>query len=342
MNHFRDTKAGKFYVDRNFRPEQRPGDVVPFLRFAHRCGGAADLWSPGALSAGELVERAGLFWVTEERAISMPSRRSPSEDKVIYGYKALVRTDTEAVMSVEKSTYSVAQNEWVVDAVMTLAERWNKAASMVGAVGFGRMSERTLYAVRLQGDDREALCLLAHNTHGGEGAVRFQLVHADRPSGAVLTPNSIYAARTVPHVGNIEEHLEAFATYSTFIADYVSDVTPLLDGLYERPWTPGRTENMIRELWGRAPDLQPKTPDGTLREPSEEAFRHPGRNLMSSLEDCTDAGNAFRILCSYLDNESEACERGDYTKDRDERLAVGAGTKMKQRAWSWILANTDE
>jgi hypothetical protein len=44
-----------------------------------------------------------------------------------------------------------------------------------------------------------------------------------------------------------------------------------------------------------------------------------------------NAGTAFQLLCRYLDNESEARERRDFTKDRDERLALGAGLRHKQR-----------
>jgi hypothetical protein len=53
----------------------------------------------------------------------------------------------------------------------------------------------------------------------------------------------------------------------------------------------------------------------------------------------SDAASAYTAVCDWIDNKSEACERGDFTKDRDERLALGAGNKYKQRAWRWIVDN---
>lgn len=58
------------------------------------------------------------------------------------------------------------------------------------------------------------------------------------------------------------------------------------------------------------------------------------------MRDIDDAANAYRAVCDWIDNRSEACERGDFTKDRDERLALGAGNKYKRDAWRWIVDNT--
>lgn len=54
------------------------------------------------------------------------------------------------------------------------------------------------------------------------------------------------------------------------------------------------------------------------------------------LQDVDNAADAYRRLCSYVDHQSEARERGDLTEDRDEWLALGAGWHFKQRIWRWI------
>lgn len=72
-------------------------------------------------------------------------------------------------------------------------------------------------------------------------------------------------------------------------------------------------------------------------EPSGDVKRHPAAHLSPDLDRSESAFRAFTRLCAFLDNESEACDRGDFTKDRDERLALGAGTKLKQKAWRWLV-----
>ena len=68
----------------------------------------------------------------------------------------------------------------------------------------------------------------------------------------------------------------------------------------------------LPEFWG-----EPKSPvvvDGRELRPAESWPRHPKDHLRHSLADVTDAANAYRRLCYYLVNESEACERGDLTQ----------------------------
>lgn len=66
---------------------------------------------------------------------------------------------------------------------------------------------------------------------------------------------------------------------------------------------------------------------------------HPDGHLTHALSGCSDPALAYRRVCAYLDNQSEARERGDFIKDRNERLAVGAGLRHKQQAWRWIAGN---
>lgn len=126
----------------------------------------------------------------------------------------------------------------------------------------------------------------------------------------------------------------------TFIEKYFSETRPLWQKLSERLWTPRHTSTLIKELWGDTPPLTRVAPSGQEISTGEEHARHPGHHLTHAMKPICDAASAYVAICDWIDNKSEACERGDFTKDRDERLALGAGNKYKQRAWRWIVDNT--
>lgn len=122
-------------------------------------------------------------------------RRDEWEANPVPGYKALVRPDTEQVMSVVTTSYSVAENEWVALALQQFCSRLGEQKPIIAAASFGRDAERTMFAGRVSANEEEALCVLAYNTHGGEGAVCFQLVEVHRhqrttSSSTPLTPLS--------------------------------------------------------------------------------------------------------------------------------------------------------
>ncbi|WP_170165773.1 DUF932 domain-containing protein [Terracoccus luteus] len=256
------------------------------------------------------------------------------------GYNALVRPDSDQVMSIVTTAYVPADNDEVADAAVSMAHRIDPQARLVAAASFGRTNERTLFVIRVTRDENEALCLLAYNSHGGEGAVRFQVVEASRSMCTIFVTSSTNSASAVPHVGKVRESLKRAGKHSSLLERYLSEVPPLWGRLADTLWSPRHTRALIQELWGETPTLRPKTSEGRDLEPNESVFRHPGNVLPSRMDRCDDAANAFRLLCDFIDNESDACERGDFTKDRDERLALGAGNKLKQRAWRWIIDNT--
>ncbi len=347
MYHFRDSRPGLFYLnnDRYERPPDTSSKMPPFLRFASKYGVGLNLWQGDGTSAQALVSGAGLDWPVMRRRVVVPTGPGISQDTEANHYKALVRPDTEQVMSVVTSAYSVAENQWVAAATEHFASRAERRPSMIAAVGFGRTGERTMFAARVMGDDTAALCLLAYNTHGGEGAVKFQLVEVDRPLGVTCVLDSPYATLSFPHVGDLKERLERRSrprnpNTETFIERYLTATQPLWKRLEDTLWTPRHTSALIRELWGETPDPKVGSPDGQVQAIDDVKARHPGHHLPSQMRGLTDAANAYRAICDWIDNRSEACERGDFTKDRDERLALGAGNKYKRDAWRWILNNT--
>lgn len=324
--HYRDAQGGDFYLDRSRPGRPSPGGDLPLIRFVGKHGAARDLWSGSGADEWTLLRKAGLDWPVQRREVLTPSR---GHTVPVPGYDALVRPDSETVMSVVTSAYRVAENESVARAALTVARRFDSKAVLVAAAGFGRTRERTLFVVRVRETESTTLILLAHNTHGGEGAVRFQLLEADRDVSAILAPESRHATLSIPHVGDVEERLKDLR-FRSMVEDYVTETGAAWKRLREALWTPRHTRSLLHELW-------PEPPSTAL---FERASRHPGRHLTALLADCSDPSEAYRLVCAYLDNDSEACERGDFTKDRDERLALGAGLRLKQRAWRWMIANT--
>jgi hypothetical protein len=151
-----------------------------------------------------------------------------------------------------------------------------------------------------------------------------------------LTPPVTWASDEIPHVGRMADRLQLLRE-GPMIERFLEDFATPRERLGEEKWSPDRTQGLLHELWGGRPNGDPRTSDGRALEADDQVIRHPASHLGPDLDQCTTAFEVFRRICSFLDNESEACERGDFTKDRDERLAVGAGTKLKHRAWRWLV-----
>lgn len=344
MDHFRDSRPGRFYAhDDSFdAPLPPPNETPAFLRFARRSGVAVDLWRDTGLPVGTAIEFARLDWPVIRREVVVPSGpglREPSEAR---HYKALVRPDTAEVMSVVTNLYSVAENEWVATATEHFAGCVEQGPSLLGAVGFGRCGERTMFAARVLGGEDRAVCLLSYNTHGGEGAVKFQVVEVERLAGVTCVLDSPHATLSLPHVGDLRDRLERKSqpwnrNTETFVQRYLAETQPLWKHLEDTMWTRRHTTALVRELWGDTPDEKVASPDGRIEVSDRINARHPGHHLPDLMARITEAASAYRAVCDWIDNRSEACERGDFTKDRDERLALGAGNKYKRNAWRWIL-----
>jgi hypothetical protein len=334
MPHYRDTKGGEFLVASEDDRGSGPRGVPPFLRFCREWGAVGDLVSEPRCDPRQLLGAAALDWRVDHRPVLT---RLGLEVSPVSGYEALVRPDREQVMAIVSSAYRVAENVEFAQAVLGLAARHDPGAALVGAASFGRHGERTLFACRVtQLSRHEVLVLLAHNRHGGEGAARVQLVIADLAAEGVLTPPATRASYEIPHVGRMRDRLESLHD-SSMIDDFLREISEPRTLLEKAGWSRSRTQRLLHELWGDPSDDESRSRDGTPRELSDRARRHPAGHLSPDLDGCSTAFDAFRRVCSFLDNESEACERGDFTKDRDERLALGAGTKLKQKAWLWLV-----
>lgn len=342
MYHFRDARPGLFYRHERYdHIPAYPDETPPFLRFAATRGVALRLWDGEGATADELLPAAGLAWSVRCREVIVPVGPGMSVERQASHYRALVRPDNEQIMSVVTSHYSVAENDWVATAAESLARRANGMPSLISAVGFGREGERTMFAARIAGGSEQATCLLAFNTHGGEGSVRFQIVEADRRTGTTYVLDDPNATASFPHVGDVRDrlrHAPRLRHLGTFVERYLSETPPVWNQLADRLWTSRHTSALIRELWGEATNPTIQKPNG-VEAYDAVAARHPGHHLPAHLDGISDAANAYRALCNWIDHHSEACERGDYTKDRTERLALGAGNRYKRNAWRWITAN---
>lgn len=147
----------------------------------------------------------GLHWTVQTRKDLVPTGRDDRQTVSAPGYRALVRPDTGQVMSIVSTTYRVAENEWVVRALERLCGRPGEREPVIAVAGYGRDGERTVFAGRVAESRDRAVRLLAYNTHGGEGAVRFQLVEVGRQERATFVLDSAHAAFSIPHVGDVED-----------------------------------------------------------------------------------------------------------------------------------------
>lgn len=334
MPHYRDAKRGDFLIAPEDERGFGPRGVPPFLRFCREWGAVGDLVSEPRCDPQQLLGAAALDWRVDHRPALTDLRWGVSP---VSGYEALVRPDREQVMAIVSSAYRVAENDELARAVLDLAARHDRHAALVGAASFGRRGERTLFACRVtQLSRNEVLVLLAHNRHGGEGAARVQLVIADLAADAVLTPPAIWASYEIAHIGRMCDRLDSLRD-SSMVDDFLREIAEPRTLLEKAGWSRSRTQRLLHELWGDPSDDELRSRHGALLEPSDRARRHPAGYLSPDLDRSGTAFDAFRRICSFLDNESEACERGDFTKDRDERLALGAGTKLKQKAWRWLV-----
>ena len=264
MLHYRDAKAGKFHLNHEDWLPPSPDPDPPFLRFARKQGVGVNLWTGEGREAVDLLRDAGLNWPVHRREVLVPARRPQDDELSLFTseraglaeareYRALVRPDTEEIMSVVTTAYGVAENRWVALAAERFASRLKVEQPLFGAVSFGRNKERTLFLARLRGDEEEALCLLAYNSHGGEGAVKFQIVEANRQTGTVYVLDTRHATYSVPHVGDMEERLLGASDSKhdeTFIERYVAETEPLWRRLQDTNWSPRRTKALIQDLWG--------------------------------------------------------------------------------------------
>lgn len=348
MLHFRDSRPGLFFKEDDGRnPLPAPQENPPFLRFAAKHGVALDLWSKETAPAKDLLVAANLDWRAHRREVIVPAGPGLIEDTNAHHYRSLVRPDTGQVMSVVTDHYADADNLVVAEALEQHARRISHGESLIAAAGFGRDGERTFFASRITSDSHHAVCLLAYNTHGGDGAVRFQVVEVDRSHRVTYVIDSTHATKSWSHTGDINGRLDLDSRRSrseSFVERYLAETTPLWEQLRHTLWTPGHTNELVHHLWGQTPEAPP-TPvsprfDRQGRATIPEAARHPGHHLPDRMDRATDAAGAFRAVCDWIDNHSEACERGDFTPDRDERLALGAGNAYKRRAWRWIVHNT--
>jgi hypothetical protein len=338
--HFREARDGRFYLDEH--PRGYRGDETAVVRFMAARGFADPDWKKPSelLPPDEVLRRGRLWWLVEEAEIETVESLVYSSQRVPR-YRALVHPPTGQVMDVVQTSYHVAQNMWVATTALTLARGFSRDATLVGAASFGRNDQKTVFAVRVSGDEARTLLLVALNTHGGEGAVRFTLQYVTHAGGTVLVPVPDQAVRTVPHRDRVEERLDQLAGHG-LVADYVKASDEALRKLSDALWSPRHTTAVINAFW----PLRPPRPKRAEPRPEllfdEDAPppRHPGSYLTTKLAGCTDAASAYEMLCHYLDTQSNACRAGDFTPDRDERLVSGAVWEIKNRVWDWVVANT--
>ncbi len=235
-------------------------------------------------------------------------------------------------MSVVSISYTAVDNQFVAETSLALARQYDRNARLVGATALGREGVDSLFVTLVTQWSPTDLYMLSHNTHGGEGALQFRLVEVDRRSGAVLCAPSRHRVLKESHSGNVVKRLDAKLRIDAgqqWIENYVNDSGPDLAELEARFL-------MVRDAAPFVDHLWPQSEESIWVERGQAL--HPRTHLLESeLGHQPDGLTALTLVCSFIDRLSEAREAGDVTRDRDERLARGAGDKLKQRAWRGLL-----
>ncbi len=339
MAHFRDSRPGLFLLDRDYGRDFWLTSGAAFQRFAGSYGFAVgDLWRDSA-STTEALDRARLDWRVRELPLHVSFGRH-LDGSPLTGWRGLARPDRPDVMAVETSYYSVADNRDLLSAALEHCERVAPSYP-VAVVSYGHRGEQIFFALRIELPD-EPLFLLIRNSHGGSGAVRFRFVHLD-PSGAVVLYAEPEATHAIPHVGKMrEEKLPTFARHSPALRRYVEDAIPRIDQAKTLYWSPQRSRGIVDTLWPPPPPYDDApVGDMTISPVDRNAKARTTRaHVRALLDSAQSADEAFRVLCRYIDFDSDAADKGDMTPDRGQRLTHGAGSMIKTRAWEWIRRNT--
>ncbi|MGB7448010.1 MAG: hypothetical protein WA892_02665 [Ornithinimicrobium sp.] len=331
---------GNFYL---VPVEDRQAPSVPPIFEYARLHGA---WEehPGGSDAdpSALVQDAGLNWHVTRHPVYTSSSDTLTGlgDVLAQGYKALVREDTGTVLGVVTSDYAPIQNQAAARTVTLLAQRAARSWGLEGdheprlaaAAPYGRDRSRGVYVVDL-GLSGGRSFLIARNGHGDGSAFAIDYVEID--DAGTVVPIDAPGAGSVKiregHLGRIRDRL-ARRSSSVFAEGWGERlVNVLVDWAYTEDWPASRRthEALVAHLWPGDQSTNPR-PYG--------AAVHPREHLLVALEGAGTLGLAYRTICHYIDHDSEARERGDATKDRLERLAAGAGTRIKERALAWLTS----
>src|SRR4051794_35082504 len=219
-------------------------------------------------------------------------------------------------MSVETSHYSVANNRDVLKAALQHCQRVAPVA-VVAATSYGAHDERVFLALRIEWNV-EPLYMLIRNSHGGDGALRFELVHLD-DTGALVVYGEPAATHSIPHVGKMrDEKLPSFAQHSPFLRIYIEEAMPVIHQVRDTFWSPQRASALVDHLWTPPPPYDP-TPGGDHQISPPDMFameRTTRAHLLDRLTGVQTADEAFREVCRFVDFNSDATDKGDMTRDR--------------------------
>ncbi len=326
-------RDGWFFLD----PRLPPHEVG--RSYLERAFGGS-LWADPQypLDPGTCLADAGLEWRVLRWQVHASETVVPQETCHAPRYRALVRSDTREVMAVVSSSYSHVEHLSVVDTALSLARAHDPDAWLLGARALGQTgSELGTCVVVARYRQREAMCIVATNSHGGEGAVRFRVVGVDRTTASVTATGGADDHMREGHQGDLRGRLEKLPHTERgreWVQDYINAYASDEHYMTSRLITRASCVEVVDALWPQA-EGEVMGPEGRLLHPREHLL--DGR--LARLESCWDV---YTQLCAYLDHESEARERGDATKDRLERLVRGAGEALKCRAAALVLRNSYE
>jgi hypothetical protein len=141
---------------------------------------------------------------------------------------------------------------------------------------------------------------------------------------------------TERHQGDLKDRLTRFTSPDERVPEWIDGyLHAFVDErvrLLATECREGEFLKLIAALWPQE--------DEYVWAPGSLRLEHPSKHFMERDWE-RSRWDAYVDVCEFIDHYSEARPKNDSTRERDERLVKGAGDKLKQMAWSFLLERAD-
>ena len=282
----------------------------------------------GLLTSQAALEAAHLDWRVERRSVYV---HADGRDAEVGGYKAIVRDDTGAVLSVMKDTYHPIQNREAFEFFDAVVGEGQAVYDTAGALHGGKrvwIMARLPKALFIEGDELERNILLS-TSHDGSSTMKMMQVTTRVVCQNTLTIALGSASNTVSilHRGNYKDRVAEAQRALKVSYGYFDQLGELIKSLAKAPF--GATD-MRRFTEALLPiDEGEKSPrTEKARGQIDDLFRRGKGNRGKTKWD------ALNAVTEYVDHVRTYGKTKDGDKDetRFASTLFGSGARMKERA----------
>ena len=286
-------------------------------------------------TAAEAIKAAGLDW----KVVMQDIRRG---DKPVDGYKAVVREDTDAVLSVMKDSYTPIQNQAAFEGIDKLVGSKQAIYHTAGALGKG---EKVWMMAKLPGDvvvkgtdgDKIEKFLLLSNSHDGSQALRIFFTPV-----RVVCQNTLNAALgkagregvAIRHTVNAESRFEEARKILGISLKFYDDFEARVNRFREVKMNAKLLEAYINEVMPVKEDAKRKTRALNNRGEIERLFTEgKGQDIAGVKGTLWAALNSVTEFASYYKG-TRGSNDDERKSNRLESVWFGSAAELNRRAWS--------